>query len=77
MLFRPELKPGMVEDMIMEEGRPLPDNISEVLEETRAQWLESQRTTDRVIAALVSALDLMQERRKMPVFKLNPVESEE
>lgn len=77
MLFRPELKPGMVEDMIMEEGRPLPDNISEVLEEARTQWHESQRTTDRVIAALVSALDLMQERRKMPVFKLNPVGSEE
>ncbi|MDP2164677.1 MAG: hypothetical protein Q8K21_10760 [Hydrogenophaga sp.] len=77
MLFRPELKPGMVEDMIMEEGRPLPDNISEVLEETRAQWSESQHTTDLVIAALVTALDLMQERRKMPVFKLNPVGGEE
>jgi GMP synthase (glutamine-hydrolysing) len=77
LLFRPELKPGMVEDMIMEEGRPLPVNISEVLEEARAQWNDSQRATDRVIAALVSALDLMQERRKMPVFKLNPVNSEE
>lgn len=77
MLFRPELKPGMVEDMIMEEGRPLPDDITGVLEEARAQWSESQRTTDLVIAALVSALDLMRERRKMPVFKLNPVGSEE
>ncbi len=77
LLFRPELKPGMVEDMIMEEGRPLPDHITEVLEEARVQWSESQHTTDRVIAALVSALDLMQERRKMPVFKLNPVNSEE
>lgn len=75
MLFRPELKPGMLEDMIMEEDRPLPDNIGALLEEARAQWGESQRTTDLVIAALVSALDLMRERRKMPVFMLNPVGS--
>ncbi|MFN7085790.1 MAG: type 1 glutamine amidotransferase [Burkholderiales bacterium] len=77
MLFRPELKPGMVEDMIMEEGRPLPDNIGEVLEQARAQWQESQRTTDRIAMALVAALDLMRERRKMPVFMLNPVQGEE
>jgi len=75
MLFRPELKPGMLEDMIMEEDRPLPDNIGELLEEARAQWSESQRTTDLVIAALVSALDLMRERRKMPVFRLHPLGS--
>ncbi|MEK6594523.1 MAG: GMP synthase [Pseudomonadota bacterium] len=73
MLFRPELKPGMLEDMIMEEDRPLPDNIGELLEESRAQWSESQHTADHVVAALVSALDLMRERRKMPVFTLNPV----
>lgn len=24
VLFRPELKPGMLEDMAMQEGRPLP-----------------------------------------------------
>jgi len=76
LLFRPELKPGMLEDMIMEEGRPLPENISVVLDEARVQWNDSQRTTDRVLAALVTALDLMRERRKMPVFKLNPVGDE-
>lgn len=76
MLFRPELKPGMIEDMIMEDGRPLPDNITEVLEEARVQWSDTQHTTDLVIAALVTVLDLMQERRKMPVFKLNPVQDE-
>jgi GMP synthase-like glutamine amidotransferase len=75
MLFRPELKPGMLEDMIMEEGRPLPDDITAILDEARAQWNDSQHTTDRVLAALVTALDLMRERRKMPVFKLNPVGS--
>ncbi|MBI2312195.1 MAG: GMP synthase [Betaproteobacteria bacterium] len=77
MLFRPELKPGMVEDMIMEEGRSTPDNIGELLEEARRLWEDMQQTTDRVVAALVTALDLMQERRKMPVFALNPVKSRE
>ncbi|MBX9812252.1 MAG: hypothetical protein K2Y16_11680 [Burkholderiales bacterium] len=77
LLFRPELKPGMLEDMIMEEDRPLPDNIGELLDQARAQWSESQRTADLVVAALVSALDLMRERRKMPVFTLNPVKGEE
>jgi len=76
LLFRPELKPGTIEDMIMEEGRPLPDNAGELLEEARAQWQDSQRTTDLVVAALVAALDLMRERRKMPVFALNPVRRE-
>lgn len=76
LLFRPELKPGMLEDMIMEEDRPLPDNIGELLDQARAQWSESQRTADLVVAALVSALDLMRERRKMPVFTLNPVKGE-
>lgn len=75
MLFRPELKPGMLEDMIMEEGRSTPENIGELLEEARRVWDDMQQTTDRVVAALVSALDLMQERPKMPVFALNPVKS--
>jgi GMP synthase-like glutamine amidotransferase len=70
MLFRPELKPGMIEDMIMEEDRPVPDTIGELLEEARARWSEMQETTDRVMAALVASLDLMHERRKMPVFTM-------
>ena len=70
LLFRPELKPGMIEDMIMEAGRKTPDNIGELLQTAREQWQDSQRTTDRVIVALVSTLNLMQERRKPPVFHL-------
>lgn len=77
MLFRPELKPGMLEDMIMEENRPVPDDMGELLDEARLLWNETQATTDRVVAALVTALDLMQERHKMPVFALNVVRGEE
>lgn len=73
MLFRPELKPGMLEDMIMEEGRPLPDNIGELLAEARMNWKEMQAVTAEVAAALVTGLDLMRERRKMPIFALNLV----
>ena len=76
LLFRPELKPGMLEDMIMEEGRPVPDDIGELLAVARGEWHEMQHTTIAVIAALVQALDLMRERRKMPVFALNPVNDE-
>lgn len=73
MLFRPELKPGMLEDMIMEADRPVPDNIDQLLAQAREYWPDMQVTTDRVVVALVTALDLMQERRKMPVFSLNVV----
>lgn len=72
LLFRPELKPGMIEDMIMEAGRKSPDNISELLQTAREQWQASQETTDKIVVALVKALDLMTERRKPPVFRLNP-----
>jgi len=70
MLFRPELKPGMIEDMIMEADRVLPENIGEILAAARDEWETTQRTTDRVIVALVKALDLMTERYKAPVFRL-------
>jgi GMP synthase-like glutamine amidotransferase len=73
LLCRPELKPGMIEDMIMEEGRPLPETIGDVLATARAEWPQTQKTTDRVLAALVSALDLMHERRRMPVFALRAI----
>jgi GMP synthase-like glutamine amidotransferase len=76
LLFRPELKPGMLEDMIMEDGRPVPDDIGDLLATARDEWRDWQSTTDRVSAALVKALDLMRERHKMPVFALNPVSSE-
>jgi len=68
LLFRPELKPGMIEDMVMEEDRPVPEHIGELIETARAQWDETQRTIDRAMVALVQALALMRERRKMPVF---------
>lgn len=76
LLCRPEMKPGMIEDMIMEEDRPLPADIDAVLAQSRAQWQDTQRTTDLVAAALVSALDLMRERRKPPVFALQVVKGE-
>lgn len=74
VLFRPEMKPGMIEDMIMEDGRPLPEHIGELLDQARELWDEMQVTTDRVLAALVRALDLASERRKPPVFAINPVQ---
>lgn len=77
LLFRPELKPGMIEDMIMEDERPLPDNIGDLLEETRARWAEAQQISDLTTVALVGALDLMRERRKMPVFSLHVVSKQQ
>ncbi|MHB8258302.1 MAG: GMP synthase [Acidiferrobacterales bacterium] len=71
MLFRPEIKPGMIEDMIMEAKRPVPDNIGDLLAEARREWQGMEETKDRVIVALVKELDLMRERHKMPVFRLN------
>lgn len=70
MLLRPELKPGMIEDMIMEEDRDTPDDIGELLETARAEWDGMQTMTDQVVVALVKGLDLMHERRKAPVFSL-------
>lgn len=77
LLFRPELKPGMIEDMVMEEDRPVPEHIGELIETARVQWTETQETIDLVMVALVQALDLMRERRKMPVFTLRAVRSDE
>jgi GMP synthase (glutamine-hydrolysing) len=73
LLFRPELKPGMIEDMIMEEGRDTPAHIGELLAAARENWEETQVNTAEVVHALFSALDLMTERRKMPVFPLHVV----
>lgn len=71
LLFRPELKPGMIEDMVMEAKRPTPDNIGELLAQARQEWTHMQALTDQVVVALVKELDLMTERRKPPVFRLN------
>ncbi|SIT70946.1 GMP synthase-Glutamine amidotransferase [Ectothiorhodosinus mongolicus] len=70
LLFRPEMKPGMLEDIIMEQGHNPPPNIGELLSEARMEWLNMQKVTDEVVVALVAELGLMQERRKMPVFNL-------
>jgi GMP synthase-like glutamine amidotransferase len=77
LLFRPELKPGMIEDMIMEDDRPLPDDIGALLDEARACWGETQQTTHRVTAALVSALGLMDEARKARTILLRPLQEGE
>ncbi len=77
VLFRPEMKPGMIEDMIMEDNRPLPDHIGDLLQQARERWPAMQQTTAQIALALVTALDLMTERRKMPVFSLNPAEPKE
>lgn len=71
LLFRPELKPGMIEDMIMEAGRETPDNITEILATARSEWEQTQKTTDQLLIGLVKSLDLMTERKKPPVFRLN------
>lgn len=70
LLFRPEMKPGMLEDIIMEARHNPPPNIGELLGEARMQWQDMQEVTHQVVAALVTELSLMQERRKMPVFSL-------
>jgi hypothetical protein len=70
LLFRPEMKPGMLEDIIMEARHNPPPNIGELLGEARMEWQAMQEVTHRVVAGLVTELALMQERRKMPVFSL-------
>ncbi|OYV78419.1 MAG: GMP synthase, partial [Acidithiobacillus ferrivorans] len=70
LLFRPEMKPGLIEDILMEEDRETPENIGELLGQARALWPEMQKTTDRVIVALVRELSLMTEKRKPRVFAL-------
>jgi GMP synthase (glutamine-hydrolysing) len=77
LLFRPELKPGMIEDMVMEADRLVPEDIGALIETARERWEETQQTIDLVMVALVQALDLMRERRKMPVFTLKTVKGEE
>jgi len=70
LLFRPEMKPGMLEDIIMEARHNPPPNIGELLGEARMEWQAMQEVTGQVVVGLVTELSLMQERRKMPVFSL-------
>lgn len=77
LLLRPDLRPGMLEDMVMEDGYSLPDGFGAVLERARSEWPRTQPATDRLVAALIAELDLMRERRKPPVIALQPVKSPE
>ncbi|MEJ2059778.1 MAG: GMP synthase [Gammaproteobacteria bacterium] len=70
MLFRPEMKPGMLEDILMEEGHNPPPNIGDLLGEAHMEWGNMQESTDIALVGLVKACELMQERHKMPVFNL-------
>lgn len=71
--FRPDLKPGMIEDMVMEEDRDVPEDIGALLDEARRRWPESQLVNRRVAAALVEALGLMDEVRKARTILLRTV----
>jgi len=70
-LFRPELKPGMLEDMVLEEDREVRDDIGALIETAREEWTVLRETADRVAVALVDALDLTRARRKAPVLRLS------
>lgn len=74
MRFRPEIKPGIIEDMVME-GQEVPDNVGDILRGCQELWAQGamQAVTDDVLVALVSELGLMREQaRKRPVFALTP-----
>ncbi|MFO8154531.1 MAG: type 1 glutamine amidotransferase [Pseudomonadota bacterium] len=70
LLFRPEMKPGMLEDLVMEDDRETPENLGELMIEARSNWADMQDVTDQLAVALVGKLDLMHERHKAPVFSL-------
>jgi GMP synthase-like glutamine amidotransferase len=74
MRFRPEIKPGIIEDMVME-GQEVPDNVGDILRQSQELWGQGvmQAVTDQVLVGLVSELGLMREQaRKRPVFALTP-----
>lgn len=58
------VRPAVGEDV------PVPEALGELIESSRALWGDMEETTARVAAALVEAVGLMDERRKMPVFPL-------
>ncbi|MFA9459852.1 type 1 glutamine amidotransferase [Thiohalorhabdus methylotrophus] len=73
LLFRPEIKPGMIEDMVMED-RPCPEGVGNLLEYSRASWGAGrmQAVTDKVVMALVKELALMQPHaQEGPGYELN------
>jgi GMP synthase-like glutamine amidotransferase len=71
--FRPDVKPGTLEDMVMDPERETPEGMDRLIREARQAWPRTQETNARVCAGLVAALDLMTERRKSPVVMLKTV----
>jgi len=73
LLFRPEIKPGIIEDMAMED-RPHPDNLGDLLSYAREAWGAGtmQAVTDASVVALVKQLALMQPHAKPgPAYDFN------
>lgn len=70
LLFRPELRPGMLEDMVMEEDREMPGDIGALIETAREHWPELEETGTGVMMALVGALGLMDERPKSRIIPI-------
>jgi GMP synthase-like glutamine amidotransferase len=73
LLFRPEHKPGMLEDLVMESDAEYPVNMAELIDQARNRWDASERLASKVVSALVQALDLMRERKKPPVIALRSI----
>lgn len=73
LLPRFEMRPGMLEDMAMEDGRALPDDIGALIEATRQRSPASDALAQRVVAALVVTLDLMRERTKPAIIPVRVV----
>lgn len=74
--FRPDVKPAILEDIVMEGGRECPRGMEAALAEARATHESNLRVTLRVVAALVRALDLMTERRKPPIIPIRAAGSD-
>lgn len=66
--FRPEVKPGMLEDMVMEGSGDLPDHFADLIADAKVRWSDTESRAQRLFAALVSTLDLMRERPKPSVI---------
>lgn len=73
MLPRFEMKPGMLEDMAMEEGRDMPEHIGGLIEEARARWDATEALARRLVAALIVELNLMHEHAKPAVIPVRVV----
>lgn len=70
LLFRPELKPGMLEDMAMEDDRPLTEAFGDFVRDVREAWPELEEGARRASGALIAALGLMDERAKPRVIPI-------